>query len=128
MPHHYTYRLNLDHSVEPCDSYTASLQMGSRVAETEMDGIRISTAFLALNHQWDPDGTPLLFESMIFGGEHDKMQTRYSTWEDAVRGHESLATLVFGERANGQTIRQVLQVADEEPEPDPERTSRFDRI
>lgn len=49
-------------------------------------GIRVSTVFLGLNHQWG-DGPPLLFETMIFGGEHDEDQWRYSTWDEAVAGH-----------------------------------------
>ncbi|KKN76361.1 hypothetical protein LCGC14_0370470 [marine sediment metagenome] len=29
----------------------------------------------------------LVFETMIFGGEDDGYQDRYSTWDEAVKGH-----------------------------------------
>lgn len=31
--------------------------------------------------------TPLLFETMIFGGKNDGFTKRYATWEEAERGH-----------------------------------------
>lgn len=33
------------------------------------------------------DGPPILFETMIFGGEHDQYQERCSTWEQARKAH-----------------------------------------
>jgi len=48
--------------------------------------IRVSTVFLGLDHQFG-DGPPLLFETMVFGGEHDQDQWRYSTWDEAEAGH-----------------------------------------
>jgi hypothetical protein len=47
----------------------------------------VSTVFLGLDHQWG-DGPPLVFETMIFGGEHDQYQERYSTWDEAEAGHK----------------------------------------
>ena len=46
----------------------------------------VSTVFLGLDHAFD-GGTPLLFETMIFGGEHDEYQERYATWDEAEAGH-----------------------------------------
>ncbi len=56
------------------------------VAKTEKDGIRVSTIFIGINQSFDKS-EPLLFETMIFGGEHDKEQWQYSTWEEAEKGH-----------------------------------------
>ncbi len=42
------------------------------------------------------EGPPLLFETMIFGGEHDQEQWRYSTWEEAEAGH--MKALVIAKR------------------------------
>ncbi len=53
----------------------------------------ISTVFLGLNHNW-AEGTPILFETMIFGGEHANYQERYSTWEEAEIGHQKAVNLV----------------------------------
>jgi hypothetical protein len=57
------------------------------VAKIELNGVIVSTVFLGCNHQYG-DGPPLLFETMIFGGPHDGYTWRYSSWDDAVVGHE----------------------------------------
>lgn len=53
----------------------------------------ISTVFLGLDHSWE-EGPPVLFETMIFGGEHDMYQDRYCTWEEAEEGHKKAVNLV----------------------------------
>jgi len=53
------------------------------------DGVHVSTVFLTMDHAWDR-GTPVLFETMIFGGEHDGDQDRYHTWDEAVAGHKAM--------------------------------------
>lgn len=63
------------------------------VADERIDGIRISTVFLGLDHQWD-GGAPLLFETMIFGGPHNDWQERCSTWEEAEEMHKKAVELV----------------------------------
>lgn len=50
-------------------------------------GIRVSTCFLGIDHNFGRTGPPLVFETMIFGGEHDQYTERYSTWDDAINGH-----------------------------------------
>lgn len=68
-----------------------------RVAADELPGdIRVSTVFLGLNHNWG-EGPPLLWETMIFGGEHDQYQDRYSTYDDAVAGHAKAVRIAKGE-------------------------------
>ena len=64
-----------------------------RVAFNKIGDISISTIFLGLNHQFG-EGLPLIFETMIFGGEHDQYQDRYSTWEEAEKGHKVAIELV----------------------------------
>jgi hypothetical protein len=57
------------------------------VAKTEIgDRCGVSTIFLGLDHSFGR-GDPILFETMIFGGPLDGYQWRYSTWEQAERGH-----------------------------------------
>jgi hypothetical protein len=48
------------------------------VASTTIGDVRVSTVFLALDHSFG-HGEPLLFETMIFGGEHNDYQVRCST-------------------------------------------------
>ena len=59
-------------------------------------GVRVSTVFLGLDHNWG-DGPPLLFESMIFWPDNpdlDQQMARYSTWHEAEQGHERLVECV----------------------------------
>ncbi|HEY4720248.1 MAG TPA: hypothetical protein VII92_00260 [Anaerolineae bacterium] len=65
------------------------------VAQDQIGDARISTVFLGIDHQWG-DGPPLIFETMIFGGEHDQYQTRSSTWDEAEAQHAEAIKLVKG--------------------------------
>lgn len=57
-------------------------------------GIRVSTVFLGLDHSF-MSKTPLLFETMIFGGdESEEYQERYSTWKQAEEGHQKAVDMV----------------------------------
>jgi len=60
-----------------------------RVAKDTINGVDISTVFLGLDHQYG-EGEPLIFETMVFGGELDQEQDRYSTWEQAEAGHKAM--------------------------------------
>lgn len=58
-----------------------------RVLRTEVAGVAfVSTVWLGLDHQYG-DGPPLIFETQVFGGEWDAEQWRYTTEEEAARGH-----------------------------------------
>lgn len=63
------------------------------VAITELNNTRISTIWLGINHNYG-EGPPLIFETMIFGGEFDQYQTRYTSLLQAVRGHELIVNAV----------------------------------
>jgi hypothetical protein len=56
-----------------------------RVACTTVGDVAVSTAWLGLDH--GGGGVPLIFETMIFGGEFDGEMQRYHTEEDALEGH-----------------------------------------
>lgn len=89
------------------------------VAKETIGGIRISTVFLGLDHGFDPDEAPILFESMCFApvDEKDQIKTitmpngvietyritqeelsefteRYSTWQEAEEGHRRIVTQI----------------------------------
>jgi hypothetical protein len=64
-----------------------------RVAQDQIGDVKISTVFLGINHQWG-EGPPLLFETMIFGGEHDEFQERCTTWEQAEEMHARALRMV----------------------------------
>lgn len=82
------------------------------VANTQLlDGlVTVSTVWLGLNHNWQPNGAPLIFETMIFGryeeseyfGRHMAFrrelldhQERYRTETEAHVGHEHAVRLVL---------------------------------
>jgi len=65
------------------------------VRKTDLsDGVSISTVFIGIDYSIFGD-KPLLFETMIFGGQHDLFCKRYSTWEEAENGHEEAIKLIF---------------------------------
>lgn len=82
------YKLNDKHEpYEVTMEEWATSAGGYRVDLTKLEnGIKVSTVFLGLDHNYE-DGPPILFETMIFGGKHDEYQERYSTWDEAVEGH-----------------------------------------
>lgn len=63
------------------------------VARTKVDDIAltadicVSTVFLGIDHNFFGDGPPILYETMIFGGDHHEDMWRYSTRADALHGH-----------------------------------------
>lgn len=55
---------------------------------------KVSTIFLGKDYSNFPNQKPQLFETMVFGGEHNGQFRRYSTWEQAVQGHKEVCMLV----------------------------------
>lgn len=65
------------------------------VDRTEIDkGVYVSTVFLGINHALFHDQLPLWFETMVFGGDHDRFCEYYSTLEQAMLGHERIVRMV----------------------------------
>lgn len=60
-----------------------------RIARTEVGPMLVSTVFLVVDHNWSPDlnDPPILFETMIRNIDDDDYQERYSTWDEAEKGH-----------------------------------------
>jgi len=67
------------------------------VGKKTIKGVEISTVFLGIDHSFGRE-KPLLFETMIFGGEHDGYQERYSTYEQAELGHKKAVAKVLVEK------------------------------
>lgn len=67
--------------------------MDRHVALTKVYGVRISTVFLGLDHNFY-GGEPILFETMVFGGKHDQYQDRYYHRFEAVSGHNTTVAMV----------------------------------
>ena len=71
------------------DGWTAPEDDPTRVGYDEIGEVHVSTVWLGLNHAWG-DGPPLIYETMVFGGDHDQLQNRYSTRAQAEAGHKAI--------------------------------------
>lgn len=67
-----------------------------RVAETDVDGVRVSTVFLGIDHNFEGEGEPVLFETMTFADRADLngWQFRYETMGEAEEGHREVVDRV----------------------------------
>jgi hypothetical protein len=98
------YYLNPDKTYRKCTTTEWSEQcQDMRASHTKHVGddyigeYRISTVWLGIDHQYG-DGDPLLFETMVFDKKdewNDCYTARYSTWDEAVKGHEHAKQLVL---------------------------------
>jgi hypothetical protein len=70
-----------------------------RVADETIDGVRVSTVFLSLDHSFG-EGPPMLFETMVFGGPLDQEQGRCTTWDEAEAMHAAMVTRMKGQGSN----------------------------
>lgn len=58
------------------------------VAHTPLaNGYRVSTVFLGIDHNFCDIEPPLIFETMTFPSDDRQLQQRYSTWDEAEKGH-----------------------------------------
>ncbi|MGP3790524.1 hypothetical protein [Pseudomonas sp. B392_1p] len=74
----------------------------SRVAQTLIDDVRISTVFLGLDHNPLPTGDPILFETMVFVGDEIHSTNRYFIWEEAEAGHAEMVERIRAEMSAAQ--------------------------
>ena len=89
------FTLDDNHEVVLCDLVTWANMIEDidkrRVASDYVNDYHVSTVFLGLDHGFGLGGKKLLFETMIFDKEggmgREKYIDRYSTWDEAVKGH-----------------------------------------
>lgn len=87
-----TYKL-VDKVPVPCSIDEFSNFKDRIIAKDSFDGVEVSTVFLTMDHSFSK-GEPILFETMIFGGQYDDYQWRYSTYEEAEAGHQAACYLI----------------------------------
>src|SRR3982751_5760752 len=70
--------------------------LDKRVGIDRVNGKRISTVFLGIDHSFGSNDGPLLFETMVFkdNGYDDIYCERYKTYNEAVTGHNRVIELV----------------------------------
>lgn len=73
------------------------------IVAVEPETVTVSTVFLGLDHNWLGKGEPLLFETMVFGGEHNECMDRYPTWEEAEAGHGLAVVTIEAKMATSNT-------------------------
>lgn len=73
--------------------WAAAFDEDRSVAKDKVGKVSISTVFLGLCHQFG-DGPPLIFETLVFGGELDGEMDRYSTEAKALEGHKAMVARV----------------------------------
>lgn len=103
MPFNGRYILDDNGDPQPCEDlmtwarWVEEKDDQSRVAQTTLsDGSWVSTVFLKVDHNFDGEGPPVLFETMVFaprvaGKEYreDLDQERYCTRAEALAGHQA---------------------------------------
>lgn len=106
------YRLNKDMSVTKLaplqypDKEDEAIKRQTQLTTYLQDGFWVSTVFLGLDHSWG-GGPPLLWESMVFNKNDDKMHEydcqRYPSYKLATLGHAKLVTKI----KQGNYIRRI---------------------
>ena len=108
MTDHYILE---DGNPVPCDSlFKWARWMGRNdrhLARDIFSDVRVSTVFLGLDHSFG-GSVPILWETMIFGGEHDQYQKRYSSKEEALAGHDEAVQLVVAERSEMGAKKEAM--------------------
>ena len=67
------------------------------------EGTLISTVFLGIDHSFKcDDDNPVLFETMIFGGQFDGYQWRHLDWNKAAAEHNTIIKHFFKKNAQEQ--------------------------
>lgn len=96
MSHYY---LNEDKTYRPAELMEWAEQfehMERHVADDNLNGKRVSTVWLGLDHNYS-GGKPLLLETMVFDEEgYEIYCERYTTWQEAEDGHEKAIQWVIG--------------------------------
>lgn len=91
----YFYTLDKNDNPVPCDSYLDLPMDRRRVAYDKIDEVEISTVFFCINHNlFQPNEPPILYETMVFGGDHDGYQRRYTNRTEALAGHAETLAMV----------------------------------
>jgi len=80
-------------SVEEWARWFEANRLNRHVGDTTIDGVRVSTVFLGVDHQWG-SGPPLIFETMIFGGPYDSYEWRWTTRAQASANHDQAVAAI----------------------------------
>jgi hypothetical protein len=106
------YYVLRDKTPVPCDDpmqWTEEFETRDRhVKKTWIGGTYISTVFLGIDHAVDQDVSPILFETMIFGGSLDRFYECCSTWAEAEIMHDRIVHQVEAAYQRGFYLAGVI--------------------
>jgi hypothetical protein len=85
-------------------------QADRSVAKDDVNGVSVSTVFLGLDHAFG-ESQPMLFETMVFGGDLDQEQARYSTWDEAETGHKEMVARVCASSSSRYYTKQDSSIS-----------------
>lgn len=91
------YILDKDNNIVEVDYIEWGLwfsQNKRKMGNDTVDGVNISTVFLGLDHNFSDKGPPLIFETMVFGGEYDQNCIRTSTLKEAQQSHKDAVEFI----------------------------------
>lgn len=91
----YTFILDENKAPIACDDLIAWMkwiqQNNRRIARTEIDEILVSTVFIGWDYNYCDGEPPIVFETLVFLPEGATGSLwRYTTWDEAVAGHEQM--------------------------------------
>lgn len=79
------------------------------VQDDHFGDLRVSTTWIGLDHDFRRSGTPVIFETMIFGPLLNNWDYRYSTEEEARTGHAMILNWLF---IGGGLLTAARQIED----------------
>jgi hypothetical protein len=97
------YYLDKDDTIVPVDDFNnpewlcfmKDIARRRLATDVVSDGIKVSTVFLGIDHgHGAPGNVPVLWETLVFGGPLDGEMRRYTSKEEALKGHEDMLRLV----------------------------------
>lgn len=90
--------VHLEGSTQEIMEKLAKYETQRIIAKTRIEDQDVSTVFLFLDHN-HMYGKPALFETMIFGGPYAEYQNRYSTFDEAVAGHNKVVEALIDKQS-----------------------------
>lgn len=93
---HYILVNNIPVKTDDLQLWSIEFSKSRIIRNDALDGdVTISTVFLGIDHRHHGGvGLPVLFETMVFGGEYDQLQQRYCSIEESIEGHEKILYLI----------------------------------
>lgn len=66
----------------------------SKIANDTFGDVMVSTVFLRWDHRTAGIGLPVLFETLVFGGDFDGYMERYTSYDDSLQGHQKICNMI----------------------------------